>query len=633
MLVPDSALRLISAVFMGFFVLVSAHSELLAAERVDGGLSQFLHKVQQHGRDFYKENQVIVVLRQGEEIAPERLLDLRNMGYRVRPFPVLSEMAGKSFFVLESKTQSTEELFAMLELEREIEVLSVNGLRSLSAKPNDPDYSKQWNLHNTRQNVLGSIGTTGADIVAEEAWDLSTGKADVVVAVIDTGVDYIHEDLAANMWVNSGEVPGNGWDDDGNGFADDYYGYDFAGSRDTRVHNPSHNNDSDPQDIDGHGTHVSGIIAATANNLKGISGVAPGVKIMALKAAHQPLPEFDGAPLPEPVFSDEDSIEAIEYVLLMKQRGVNIEVVNASWGGAGGFNGDVLYEAIELLEDVGILFVAAAGNESMNNDFHPDKSFPASYDLDNIISVAATDNDDLFWSGSNFGVRSVDVAAPGVDIYSTLFEETATLTAAGSGYFAAPVEYGGMSDCLTGKLYDCGYAVSLSEIPFAAAGNICLIQRGPTSNPTFFSEKMQIAMQRGVAGVVFFNYEAGLINPTLGDSDEPWIPAVFIDNSDGLSLRSQLQSSEVSATIVTHKSTYGYSSGTSMAAPHVSGIVALAASRFPGESAMRRKSRILNGVDSNASLAGKVVSGGRVNAYKALYGTIRPETYLNLLAK
>lgn len=252
-----------------------------------------------------------------------------------------------------------------------------------STTTNDPDFSELWGLENQGQTG----GTVDADIDAPEAWTLSTGQ-DVVVAVIDSGVDYTHPDLIQNMWINTGEIAGNGIDDDGNGFIDDYHGYDFV------------NNDGDPFDDDGHGTHVAGTIAAVGDNDTGIVGVAPDAKIMALKFL-----DASGAG------STFDAIQAIEYAILM-----GADITNNSWGG-GGYS-SALQEAIAAANDAGQLFVAAAGNSASNIDFFP--SYPASYDLDNIISVASTDDNDSLSSFSNYGATSVDLAAPGSDIYSTI---------------------------------------------------------------------------------------------------------------------------------------------------------------------------------------------------------------------
>ncbi len=261
---------------------------------------------------------------------------------------------------------------------------------STRAFPDDGDFDSLWGLHNTGQTG----GTPDADIDAPEAWELGTGSASIVVGVIDTGVDYTHPDLAANVWTNPGEVPGNGIDDDRNGFVDDVHGYDFA------------NGDGNPLDDNGHGTHVSGIIAGVGNNGQGVTGVNWTGSIMALKFLDDQGNGFTSA-----------AVQALNYATLMRTTyGVDVRVTNNSWGG-GGFS-QALYDAIQASGDAGMLFVAAGGNDGLNTDEIP--HYPSSYDLPNIISVAATDHQDGLSSFSNYGPTSVDLAAPGVGIYSTL---------------------------------------------------------------------------------------------------------------------------------------------------------------------------------------------------------------------
>lgn len=255
--------------------------------------------------------------------------------------------------------------------------------------PNDPEFSKLYGLNNTGQTG----GTSDADIDAPEAWDITTGSRNVVVGVIDTGVDYNHPDLAANIWTNPGEIPGNGHDDDGNGFVDDVHGYDFV------------NNDGDPMDDNGHGTHVAGTIGAVGNNGRGVTGVNWTTSIMALR-----ILDATG----EGTVANE--LRSIRYATMMRARGVNIRVTNNSYYGYGYIQSE--YDAIRASGDAGILFVAAAGNDGINNDQY--LAYPASYNLDNIIAVAATDQNDRLAFFSNYGTTSVDLAAPGVKIYSTL---------------------------------------------------------------------------------------------------------------------------------------------------------------------------------------------------------------------
>ena len=258
-----------------------------------------------------------------------------------------------------------------------------------AALPNDPSFSRLWGLHNTGQT--GGVGD--ADIDAAEAWNVTSGSRAVVVGVIDTGIDYRHPDLAANMWRNPGETAGDGIDNDGNGFVDDVYGWDFA------------NNDADPFDDEGHGTHVAGTIGAVGNNGTGVAGVNWQVSLMALK--------FLGA---DGSGSTSAAIAALNYATMMRRTySVNVVATNNSWGGGGAST--ALTNAIVAGGNAGILAVAAAGNESANNDTTP--SFPANVNSTAVISVAATDASNRLASFSNYGATTVDVAAPGVGIYST----------------------------------------------------------------------------------------------------------------------------------------------------------------------------------------------------------------------
>ncbi len=261
---------------------------------------------------------------------------------------------------------------------------------TMSARPNDPSFSQLWGLSNSG----GSGGVIGADIRATAAWDVTTGSRNVVVAVIDTGIDYNHPDLAANMWRNPGEIAGNGRDDDGNGFVDDVYGWNFA------------DRTSNPFDDEGHGTHVAGTIGAVGNNGTGVTGVSWRVSLMALK--------FLGA---DGSGSTSDAVAAINYATRMRRDfGINVVATNNSWGGGG--SSTALRDAIAAGGRAGILFVAAAGNEGVDNNSVA--NYPSNYPDESIIAVAATDRADRLASFSNYGATTVDVAAPGVGILSTV---------------------------------------------------------------------------------------------------------------------------------------------------------------------------------------------------------------------
>ncbi|WP_155806242.1 S8 family serine peptidase, partial [Planktothrix agardhii] len=250
--------------------------------------------------------------------------------------------------------------------------------------PNDPGYSQLWGLNNTGQ----SGGTADADIDAPEAWDIQKGNQNLVIGVIDTGVDYNHPDLSANIWTNPGEIAGDGIDNDSNGYIDDTRGWDFA------------YNDNNPMDVHGHGTHVSGTIAGKGNNGVGVTGVAWNAKIMPLKFLNDSGSGYLS-----------DAILAINYATAK-----GVKLTNNSWGG-GGYS-QALSDAINTAGQQGALFIAAAGNDyGNNNDITP--AYPASYNLSNIISVASTTRTDGLSSFSNYGATTVDLGAPGSDIYST----------------------------------------------------------------------------------------------------------------------------------------------------------------------------------------------------------------------
>jgi thermitase len=250
--------------------------------------------------------------------------------------------------------------------------------------PNDPDISKQWSL---------------AKVQAEQAWKVGVGSKDVVVAVIDTGVNLEHSDLKANAWINKKEIPGNGIDDDGNGYVDDVNGYDFA------------DKDADPDDETsgqnpGHGTHCAGIVGAVGDNGKGISGMSQKVSIMALRFLNA---SGSGDLM--------DAVKAIDYAI---ENGA--QIISASWGASvKAPQAQPITEAISRANDKGVIFVAAAANDGKNNDKF--EVYPANTPLPNVVTVAASTNSDGKPSWSNFGRAKVSISAPGENIYSTLPKE------------------------------------------------------------------------------------------------------------------------------------------------------------------------------------------------------------------
>ena len=294
----------------------------------------------------------------------------------------------------------------------DVEYAEPNYIRKIASTeviPNDSYFRDQWALRNTGQYAYG---TAGADIKAAEAWRVSTGNYGIVTAVLDTGIDYGHNDLSSNMWRNDPECSKgiNLVDDDGNGKVDDCAGWDFVTCDNlenfdtdfshTFVCSQPTTEDNDPMDENGHGTHVAGIMGAVGNNATGISGIMWRALIMPVRVLNQ---YGQG--------TDADIANGIAYAVKMGAK-----VINASWGGYG--SSQTLMDAISDAGSKGVLFIAAAGNESNNNDLYP--SIPSSYTMDNIISVAATDQDDHKVPFSNYGIRSVDVAAPGTYIISTV---------------------------------------------------------------------------------------------------------------------------------------------------------------------------------------------------------------------
>ncbi|MBX9768760.1 MAG: S8 family serine peptidase [Bdellovibrionales bacterium] len=279
----------------------------------------------------------------------------------------------------------------------EVENVERNLIYRASALPNDKEFEKLWGLKNTGQEDPGSNdpdgrppqeGIAGMDIDAERAWEITTGSANVVVGIIDSGIDVTNPDLVNNIWINAAEASGQaGVDDDNNGYVDDVNGYDFVKNKGQVI------------DENGHGTHVSGTIGGQGNNNSAVAGVNWTVRMMGLRF----LNAQGGGTLG-------NAIKAIDYATKMGAR-----ITNNSWGG-GGYS-DELRAAIQRASDAGILFVAAAGNDASNND--QKASYPSNYQIPNVISVAAIDNRGELADFSCFGKRMVHIGAPGVNILST----------------------------------------------------------------------------------------------------------------------------------------------------------------------------------------------------------------------
>lgn len=283
-------------------------------------------------------------------------------------------------------SESTTQAITRLQSYSEVEYVEINEKIQAHSQPNDPRYGEQWALE--ASNI--SIGS-------ERAWERITDASQIKIAIIDSGCDYAHEDIRGNLWHNPSEVPGNGIDDDHDGYIDDSIGYDFQ------------NNDSDPADDYEHGTMVFGIIGASGNNDIGISGISWNAQIMCLKVLDS-----------EGNSTISKAVDAIHFAI---NHGVRI--INLSWGYIPSSTPSrSLEEALSDARNAGILVVASAGNGSsnsgQNNDLNPNNAnYPSSYSLDNIIAVAATDISDRLANFSYYGATTVDLGAPGVSILST----------------------------------------------------------------------------------------------------------------------------------------------------------------------------------------------------------------------
>jgi subtilisin family serine protease len=492
--------------------------------------------------------------------------------------------------------------------------------------PEHPYYGLLWGLYNFGQTVGGRSGLPGADINASDAWEVTRGGEGVIIAVIDTGVAYSHPDLAANMWTNPGEDPwldphdlttGDGIDNDGNGYNDDWRGWDFV------------DGDNDPVDYHGHGTHVAGTIAAIGDNGKGITGVMWEAGIMPLRILNS-----------HGMGAVSNAIRAIHYAV---QKGARI--INVSWG--GGNYSQALYDAMASSD---VLFVAAAGNDSLNTDSNP--FYPASYDLPNIISVAATDPRDRLGSFSNWGPSTVDVAAPGATIYST-----SPSTHSIGGTFPDNVE-SGPGNWTTGgttpwAIVDTPYESPThcwSDSPednYSNATDSWLIL--PTvdlsekrlSRLTYYL-RMETEVYRdflyveaSIDGMNWTNiYGQGvgysgstggafvkISDDISGYDGEPTVhirlrlvadpqhtfDGVYVDDVDIASISHTYDGDE-----------FQFLQGTSMAAPHVSGLAGLLVSAYPALPLEELRWRILNGTDELGDLTEKVATGGRINASNSL---------------
>jgi subtilisin family serine protease len=466
-----------------------------------------------------------------------------------------------------------------------VELVERHALRYPNKLPNDPYVADQWALQN---------------ISLPKAWDFAQECPEVIIAVVDTGVDYVHPDLSGNIWINTTEQNGTlGVDDDGNGFIDDVYGWDFA------------DGDAAPLDVFRHGTHVAGIIGAKGNNEEGVTGVCWTAKLMVLKVQADGAEEMDDLAI----------INALEYATDQGAR-----IINCSFGGEAFSQAE--YDAFAELKTTGILAACAAGNSSQDIDAPSSQVYPASYGLDNILAVAASNQTGSLAYFSNYGLTSVDVMAPGVSIKSTvppmevMESSVAVETASGTTTYAAnAMLFAGVTDGdgITATAYYCGLAYP-QDFPAQVSGNIALIQRGTL----LFSEKVTNAQNAGAVAAVIYNNVVDSFDQnggTLGQAGN-WIPAVSLTKVEGEAIQA-LGTPIVTLVnrVASSTSAYEFRDGTSMATPYVAGVAGLILSKNPQMRYSAVKSAIINNVDPVPSVAGQIVSGGKINALAALCST------------
>ncbi len=534
---------------------------------------------------------------------------------------------------------SVEEAVTHYSQDPDVEYAEPNYIVKLDAIPNDGGFNNLWGLNNTGQTG----GTPDADIDAPEAWDIVTGSNNIVIAVIDSGVAYNHPDLSGNIWRNTGETScTDSVDNDSNDYIDDCYGWDFI------------DNDGYPIDYDSHGTHVAGTIAAIGNNGVGSTGVMWSAKIMPIR--------FLG------VSGYGDIANAAAAVVYAADNGARI--INASFGSYA--YSQTLYDAISYAASKNVLFVAAAGNEMNNNDAIP--HYPSSYDLPNIISVTATDHNDNLATFSNYGATSVDLAAPGVSIYSTIPVFT----------YGPPVTvYSENFDSVSGDLPILGWnrggtnstwAVtsgtgvngtnSLEDSPGGNYLSNTLSWAGYMTPITSVKNNLYTLSFKWKGYIDPWSYDYLNINYSPDGIFWDWIdwtdgdePNFITYSTDELTGAADLLSSfyfgfglesdnvgnydgaYIDDVVLTREpiniSSYNYSSsdwsGTSMATPHVSGVAGLILSINPSLSYGDVKDIILNNVDPKPSLSGMTLTGGRLNAFSAI-SSVLPATPSNLIA-
>ena len=508
---------------------------------------------------------------------------------------------------------SVQQAVQVLEANPNVAYAEPNYVMQLVAVPDDPLFGDLWGLNNTGQTVNGIAGTADADIDAAEAWNLTEGNTNVLVGIIDSGIAYDHPDLLPNLWQNPGESgfgrESNGLDDDGNGLVDDWRGWDFV------------NNDNDPRDGHGHGSHVAGTIGARGNNATGIAGVAPQVSMVMAQAC-------DGAGS----CASADVTDALMYV-----ADLGVRIANVSFGG-GAFS-QAQFDAIASNPDT--LYVMAAGNSNTNVDSVA--YYPCAYDLANILCVSATDADDSRAPFSNYGAARVDLSAPGVNTLSTYPSFTTRFADDFEGGLASWVAGGtnttwAIDSCLTGAL-NClidspgseyqnntdAWVQTVASIDVATDVTECSVEYSLAMETlsgdalwleasTNQTDWVALAGWTGSTGGLSFPF-----NTPIDDSvgSPIYLRYRLASDASGRADGGYIDSIEVRC-VDTTATTYRFLSGTSMAAPHVAGTAALLQAVKPGITAAQMKTILMYTVDPIVGLAGTSITGGRLNAHRAV---------------
>ena len=483
--------------------------------------------------------------------------------------------------------------------------------------PDDPSFDQLWGLRNTGQMVSGYVGTPGADVDAVRAWEVSTGSDQVIVAVVDTGSDTEHPDLAASIWTNPDEIDGNGIDDDHNGLIDDIHGWDFV------------DDDNRPQDATGHGTHVAGIIAAQGNNGLGVTGVAWQVRIMPVRFMNA----FDSGTI-------SDAIAAIQYALAQGAR-----IINCSWGSSS-------YSAAleDVMRSADALFICAAGNDAGDNDLN--YFYPAGFALPNTLSVAASDQMDRLAWFSNYGSQTVAVAAPGIRILGlqngrqTLWQDDFedadisdwTLGGAGDAWHTANPPYvagTALASSPAGEYTPNGDAWARTPVLNLGSSQATILQfqligsseangdylyvEVSTDQINWFSRPLEVGNSisyNGISGSLpYWMPVRADLGPWDGQA-QVYVRLRFHTNDSVTGAGFYIDN--MTLTSASSGNVYQYLNGTSMAAAFVSGVAALIASQTPAIGVEQLKAVIEASVDLKQDLRDLTLTGGRVNAYNAL---------------